>query len=175
MTGEGPDEGIQELSKALASFARDLKGIQIETVAEAQILGDLMNGRRTIPELMESLYGVSYNDSGYASAYMKIRRSLQSLSSKGYVSRPLFGKGRPYRLTKFAIAKLTNIGGASGEGRVVLVSRGDAALYVATSILGGISVLLGVDVALEASAYIVFAFLSGVSVANAIRTVRRVA
>jgi hypothetical protein len=171
----GPDEGIQELSRALASFARDLKGIDIETVEEAQILGHLMAGGRTIPELMESLYGVRYEDSGYASTYMKIRRSLQSLSYKGYVSRPLFGKGRPYRLTEFAVAKLTNIGGKSGHKQVVLVSKADAFLYAATTILGGTSVVLGVDVALEAFTYIVFAFLLGISVSSAVRTVRRVA
>ena len=174
MTGRGSSEGVEELAKMLASFAKDLKGIDVETLLEAQILGHLLAGGRTIPELMEIIYGVRYEDSEYASVYMKVRRSLQNLSSKGYVSRPLFGKNRTYRLTDFAIAKLTDIGGRTRGRRVALIPKGDLALYAATTILGAISLVLGVDVALEAWAYIGFAFLLGVSVASAVRTIGKV-
>lgn len=168
-------EGITELSRMLSSLARDLNDIDVDSVLEAQVLGHLMTGSRTIPELMETIYGVRYDDDGYASCYMKVRRSLESLSSKGYVSRPLLGRSRPYRLTDFAIAKLTDMGGRSRDRRIAVVSRRDIALYAATTVVGAASLALGVDVAIEAWIYIVFAFLLGASVANATRIVGRVA
>ncbi len=169
-----PSEWTEELASRLAAYAKDLRGVDLESVLDAQVLSELIRGRRTVPELVGLLYGVQHGYPGYNSYYMKVRRSLQNLGGKGYVSCPIFGKNRPYRLTGYAIAKLTNIGGEGSPRRVALVPRKDLAVYVATTLLGCLSLASGVDAAVEAWTYLVFAFLLGIATGNAARTLVRV-
>jgi hypothetical protein len=165
---------MEELANRLASSVRDLRQIHVESVLEAQILSHLVTGRRTIPELIELLYGVGHENPNHNSYYMKVRRSLQGLSARGYVSCPLFGKNRAYRLTQHAVANLANIGGEERDRIVRLVPLRDVFLYAFTTTIGAVSFSMGVDVGFEAWMYLVFAFLLGVSTNNGVRTLLRV-
>jgi hypothetical protein len=165
---------MEELANRLASSVRDLSRIRVESVLEAQILSHLISGRRTIPELVSLLYGVDHEHRYHNSYYMRVRRSLQGLSARGYVACPLFGKNRAYRLTPHAVASLASIGGEARDMPVRLVPVRDLFLYAFTTTMGVVSLSLGVDVGLEAWMYLVFAFLLGFSANSGVRTLLKV-
>ena len=64
---------------------------------------------------------------------MKVKRATEHLQARGLVSTKLFGKNKPYRLTRYAVEMLTPIAGESTRYR--LVPRQDAVLYSATMII----------------------------------------
>lgn len=161
----------EELSDEVSRHIRRMKGLGLESALQVEIVRCLIRGRRTGAELAAEIYG-SANTESYATDYARIRRDLRRLETRGYVAAAtLFGRERPYRLTRHGVSKLASIGDVP-EYR--LLPRIDVALhalalvtvsFVAAGALGG-----GVDQPL----IILASFISGVSVTRALATLRRV-
>ena len=69
------------------------------------------------------------------------RRTISDLESRGFVSRSLFGKEKPYQLTQFAIARITKITGVSESWEPRLIPKVDLILYMGALSLGVLSYL----------------------------------
>jgi len=126
---------LREARRKSVKIAKELKGLQIKTTLEAQLVNELMEGRRTGPELVRTVYGVDRNNPEFHSYYMRIRRAIASLESKGYVVSKLFGRDKPYRLTRYAIQQLASLGG----DRERLLPVHDLVLYATALAMGLLS------------------------------------
>ena len=127
--------------------------------------------------MVELIYGFTRDEEGYKSSYGRVRREIEHLESKGLVSRKLFGKEKPYRLTQLAIINLARIGGE--EQQQDLVTKTDLTIYLVTF-------SLSLPVALQASNWLylgeittvglfpTFCFFLGFSCSRILQTLQRV-
>jgi len=136
MSGSESDKAVpgKDLPRILASLS-SLRKLDL-SVLETEVITRLATGRRTRNELVEEIYQTNKESPDYVANYTKVRRALQVLQSRGYVSTPLFSKEKPYRLTPYAVQTLASI--APGMRPPTLVSKVDAAAYAAC-ILAGIA------------------------------------
>lgn len=162
------------LSQVLAN-ARDMKRMRITSVVDIEILTCLVEGRRTVGELAEQIYGARRTDPGYHTYYMKVRRAVKDLQRRGYVATRLFGKEKPYKLTPFVVARMM---GADGRS-VGVVPLLDGLIYVLTICLGlanvafaGFSPFLSRPYMIMV--YTVFVFLTGYSLSRLTIAFRKV-
>lgn len=102
---------------------------------QREILRRLIEGRRTITEVVELIYHTSRNDASFHADFMKVSRAMRRLEQRGFVATNLFGRDKPYRLTTHALETLYYLG-QSGEVRQRLVQKGDTAVYVSTLLAG---------------------------------------
>ncbi len=87
---------------------------ELTNMVQVQIVRELLNGRRTVAELVEALFALRQGDEGYLAQYYQIDKELKLMGSRGLVSRRPFGRDKPYALTQHAVARLTMI---LGQGR----------------------------------------------------------
>jgi hypothetical protein len=170
-------KGIDQLQRRVREGVSKLKGLDMGDELVVEILGQLVQGKKTLTEITESVYGLTRSDDGYQSSYSKVTREIRRLESKGLVSRRLFGKDKPYRLTQHAVINLARIGG-EGE-QLSLVTKNDLVLYVGT-------LAMGVPVAVQAlnlaqigeivtvMLFPCFCFLLGLSCCRVLQTIRSV-
>jgi hypothetical protein len=104
------------------------------SMLEVEILSRLMEGRRTRNELVEEIFDVRKGGPDYVASYTKVRRGLEDLEGKGYVTTPLFAKERPYRITSYAMQKVASVSPDIRQPR--LVERADPVIYAACLIVG---------------------------------------
>jgi hypothetical protein len=143
---------------------------------ELGVAEQLLGGRRTIRELVLLTYDVSPEDEGYRTCYMRVRRALITLEGKGMVSSALFGKAKPYRLTRHAIEKLLAVCDG-GERYANIVKRIDYLAY--SSALGlSLATLFTSTVSTDPPLVLGLAgaslLLTGISVCRLLETLRRV-
>ncbi len=122
----------------------DLAKAEMSNIRQVQIVRELLGGRRTVTELVESLYGLSQDDPGFSTHYSQVQKELRELGSKGFVSRRPFGRNKPYRLTQLAVAKLTMIDGVRRGYASRVVPGIDLVLYVVVLIVGSAGAWLAV-------------------------------
>ena len=72
----------------------------LRDLVQVGIVRKLLPGSRISSELVEAVYDVRRGDEGFQTYYTKIRRAIADLESRGFVSRRLFGRDRPFRLTQ---------------------------------------------------------------------------
>jgi len=175
-----------ELSKNLAEveskIARSMKTLmegELKDIAQAGIVRELLSGSRTSSELVESLYGLKRGDEGFQSYYTKIRREIADLESRGFVSRRLFGRERPYRLTQLAVVKLTRMADLAPTWSTRLITRIDLIAYLAALSLAGTCALVsthGID--LPASRWFALlltsTFLTGIAFTRFVQMLKKV-
>jgi hypothetical protein len=169
---------VDRLRRRIVEGLIELQKMQIRSIAQGQVVASLLEGRKTIAELVEAIYGYTSDSPEYNAGYMKISRALQDLAARGYVSRTLLGRDKPYRLTKFALETLLSM-----QDKVILpralVSRLDIIFYI-LSILFITGALLRGTGLLELSRgwslmlYGSLLFLLGASFSRIIDTFRRV-
>jgi hypothetical protein len=170
-------ENVDRLQRRIKDGVSKLKGLDIGDTVALEILSQLVESKLTVTEMVERTYGLNVSDEGYHSCYSRMRRELQTLESKGLVSRKLFGKEKPYRLTDLAITNLARIGGE--EKQLGLFSKIDVSVYLTTF---GFSFLIA---ALAMGWYElselgvlglfgVFCFFLGAAVFGSLRAIRRV-
>ncbi len=134
-----------QLSRALAELESQISGTlktliegELKDLTQVCIVRELLGGRRTASELVEAAYGVRRGELGFDSCHTRVRRALVDLESRGFVSRRLFGKDKPYYLTQLAIVRLTRMAKAAPRGRYRLLPRIDVAIYAAAVLLASI-------------------------------------
>lgn len=77
-----------------------IESVEGREFKNTRLLVLLLGGGRSVSDLVYSIYGKRYGDAGYRKLYMRVSRRLASLEREGLVSRALFGKERPYRVTR---------------------------------------------------------------------------
>lgn len=138
------DKDKDDLSKALADLQSQMSGTlkiliegELKDLTQVCIVRELLDGRRTSSELVDAVYGIRRGDLGFDSCYTRVRRAVVDLESRGFVSRKLFGRDKPYHLTQLVIVRLTRMAKIAPRGRYALLSRTDIAVYVAAVALAG--------------------------------------
>jgi hypothetical protein len=112
-------------SRTLASELKD--------PLEFSIIERLIEGPRTAAELVEEIFSITRDGPGYMTSYTRVRRSLGGLSSRGYVSRKIFGTSKPFRLTHYAIGRLTSF--AAGDEPPQVLPNIDRIIHLITLLL----------------------------------------
>jgi hypothetical protein len=171
-------ENIDELQSKVREGVSKLRGIDLGDEFGIEILSQLVEGQKSIPEIVDIVYGLQNGDEGYKSSYGRVRREIRLLESKGLVSRSLFGKEKPYRLTELSIINLARIGGEQ-KRQATVIPRTDMVMYLATAgAAAPVAILVFGWVQLsEASTIGVFGFLClflGISLCRFVESVRRV-
>ena len=175
--GSDDNENIERLQREVREGVSKLKGLSIGDELGVEILAQLIESKMTVSEIVERVYHLTVYDEGFQSSYTKVSREIRKLESKGYVSRSLFGKEKPYRLTDLAVTNLARIGGGGKE--IPMIPLIDVAFYLATL---GSSVLV---VALALGMYELselgtlglfggFCLLLGISLSRFVQAFRRV-
>jgi hypothetical protein len=181
MTGGSSVDHFSELKdltrKKVFRAVEDLKQLDVSDLLQAEIIGKLLTGRRTVAELVEEIYGQRKGGTGFMSAYSKTRRSIRELESKGYVTTTIFGKNKPYRLTKYAISRLSDF--ETPAHKASLVPRKDLFLYILTSVLAALALAvvyenIGLEGLSLASFYAIFFILVGISITRLLETITKV-
>jgi len=170
-------DNIDTLKTRVKEGVSRLKGLDVGDVLPIEILSQLVDGRKSAAEIVELVYGLKKGDEGFKSCYSKVARTIRGLESKGLVSRRLFGRNKPYRLTQHAITNLARIGGE--EKQLALVPRTDLVVYIGTLAMAmpfalravGSLVLTG-----EITTWLFpcFCFSLGICFIEVLRTLRRV-
>jgi hypothetical protein len=118
--------------KRIRHDIRRLGASGLATPLEAEIVVQLLDGRRSPAELAQLIYRQSGGNPVPHHQYMRVSRALRNLESRGYVSRNMFGLPKPYKLTRHAMSRLAGAGESHPRGPI---TRWDVLLYVSTGIL----------------------------------------
>ncbi len=169
-------EDLRRIESRLRSSAKSLDKLGLASVIEANIVAELLEGRKTVAELVEGLYQVPRDNPHYSAYYDKARRAAGSLESKGYVARRLFGRDKPYKLTRLGWGRIL---AASLDAKPPRTIPGvDAILYLTTLTLGGLCWLLsaGTNLSPGTGSYLAlfsaFLIAAGMSIVKFLETMR---
>lgn len=103
---------LTEVKQRLRRSLNHLETLDIDSLLQAEILSELIDGPRSSAELVEKiLYPSKDNSQEREACYARVRRAVKNLGAKGYVSTGLLRKNSPHRLTRYAVARLAEIGG----------------------------------------------------------------
>lgn len=167
------DDALSRLRSGVLGSVRKLRRIDLDMM-QAEIVGHLLEGRRTATELVLEIYQVEPGQPDYQARYAALRRSLKDLESRGLVATNLLGRDKPYRLTRHGIAVLCSI--VPGEDRPRIVRKGELLLLASTGLAAIAMVLLrhSHEVIVYAS-FATFFTLFGLSMRTFAGILRRVA
>jgi len=166
------------MRSSIQDSVKKLSTLGLASELQTEILRHLIDGRRSITELVQLIFHTSKDDQAFDAEYMKVTRAIRKLENKGLVATRIFGRDKPYRLTSHAIETLY-YRGRPGESSQ-LVSIKDLAIYSSTLIAGAatLSLIWGLDpstrarwVALSSGAFL---YLLGVSSCRIVNLMRRV-
>lgn len=163
----------------LDDSVRALRELGLGSDLQTEMLRHLLHGPRTMTELVELIYGVSRDGEDFSADYMKIRRAIRKLENKGLLSTKIFGRDKPYRLTRYAIEKLYHLARPNGQPGE-LVSRSDLAVHASTLVSGLATLLLTWQALGEPHPVIVviisgiFFYLLGISSNRILGLIRRI-
>jgi hypothetical protein len=124
-----PEERLLKLHDSIISYISALRLTDLD-VLQVEVLGRLVGCRRTTAELVEEIYGTPSPSDGYAADYYRVRRATRTLEEKGFISAPLFGRKKPYHLTRHGISVLANI--TPGEEPEGVLTRPDLLVHIST-------------------------------------------
>jgi hypothetical protein len=173
---EGSDS-IDGLRVRVQEGVSKLRGLELGDELSIEILTQLVDGRKNKSEMVELIYGLRRGNEGFSSCFSRISREIRKLESRGLVSRKVFGRDRPYRLTELAVTNLARIGGE--EKQIPPLPRSDLVIHLVTIALAvpvalqGTGLLSIVDV-VTVGLFPSFCFFLGLSCYGACRTIRRV-
>ncbi len=127
--GRGSKDDVMD---RLVSSARSVKRFDLSPLQE-EIIGQLMDGRRTLAEMAAAIFGVRRGDESFDACYSRLRRAISGLEKAGVVSRGgLLGRGKPYHLFQYGVAKLASI--SPGMDKPDLASSGDLVVLAMTPV-----------------------------------------
>jgi len=157
-----------DLEDRLKKSVRALGELEARSDLEIAIVDALLDGPRTVAELSRIILGPEPR--GHQANYMKVKRSVETLESKGYLSSSILGKPKPYRLTPYAREKLGSL--ASGElPKSRLLTVWDLVLYTITIFLASMTAFGQYD---WYWIPMFFVYLAGISTVRLFQTLRRI-
>jgi hypothetical protein len=156
-----------------------LQSLEIDSLLQAEIIAELIDGPRSSAELVERILHAGKEDARhYEACYARVRRALKNLGANGYVATSILRRDAPHRLTRYAIARLADIGGGGHETEklVTPVDYGLTSGSVAAGLIGLIVHLGYLELAdlLTGSLFAVFFFVSGAALSRLALTLRKV-
>jgi len=173
--GRRTQGGIRADLQELLGSIQQIKTLGIDNVLHGEILARLSSGKATVSDLAAALFGKQSTCDVSHTEYMRVARALTTLQRKGYVSRALFGKERPYRLT--ALGKEVIAAAARNEKQVYLITKKDLVLYATSVVLVVTGTLLTrvfpVPAAL-AICWLASGVVCGISLSRFVSTLRRI-
>lgn len=131
-------EGARRKS-SLGRVADSIHLLGLKSGLQTEVLREIVDGPRTIRELVNIIYGEDRGTSSFETHYARVRRAARYLEARGYVSASLFGREKPYRLTRHGERCLANLASGFPAPRVVLGR--DAFLFAGTLFLGILNLL----------------------------------
>jgi hypothetical protein len=158
---------------------KTLKDLDLVSELQTEVLRHLVDGPRTVPELVSLIYGMGRQDSEFQTYYMRVKRSIRKLENKALVSTKILGRDKPYRLTRYAVENLYYVGRPHLSPEALL-SRIDTAIYAATLIIGSSTLLLTwASPPAPAPTWIIvssgaFTYLLGLATSRIMRSMRRI-
>jgi len=170
--GRGDLLGSDDFRGKLREVASKALVAEISDPLELAILENLVGGAHSTAELVEEIYGSKRDEPGYMTNYTRARRALDRLSSRGYVSRRLFGSVKDYRLTQYGFERLARL--ASGVQKPQVLPAKDMVLHFLTLSVA-VPLLLSASgrIAVSDSSLILldslFFFMLGLSVSRIVR------
>jgi hypothetical protein len=124
------------LRKSMTHF----RTLEIDTLLQAEILAELIDGPRSSTELVERiLHTDRSNPREFEASCARVRRGLKNLGARGYVSRGLLRRNSPHRLTRYAVARLADI--QTGYDPERIVTRATLCLLSGSVITGILSLM----------------------------------
>lgn len=153
------EDSFGELRDRINGSLSELVRAQFTDLLQVEVLLELLNGSRTVSELVSAIYGVADGDQGFKTSYTRVSRAAAELRSRGFLSRRLLGKEKPYHITQLAVARLSSFEGIRGGSRTDVLPRGDLTLYVSSLSLGLVSVVAGRGIITGALAEVDFLYL----------------
>jgi hypothetical protein len=167
------DDVLSKAESEVRVAINKFQAIEVDSILEARIIAELVRGSRSVAELTCWIFETDNDKPEYTAYYDRVRRVLRILEGKGYVSRRLFGKEKPYRLTNLALRKLLELKHENID-RARLV---DYALYA--SFVSLVGIILGLTWSrvggnLFFILYSLFLVLSGASLARMVRMIQEV-
>lgn len=174
---QAESENIRHLQHRVRNGLANLRGLEIGDDLGVEILSHLIDGGRSVCEIVELAYGIDSSDAGYKSAHSRVTREISKLESKGLVSRRILGRTKPYRLTEMAVINLARIG--SEERQLPVIPRLDLVAYSGTATLSlfeGMQAIgwLHLSESGTIGLLVVLSFLFGISFVEVLRMARRV-
>ncbi len=168
--GDEPKEAVR---KAAIKILAEEQGESLQV----GVIKGLVDGPRSVAELVEEIYGVVKGEPSYMTSYTRTRRALAKLSARGMVSRKVFGSTKPYRLTRHARESLASY--ATGSDPPSLFPRIDrvvhaSAITVAIALTLSLSGRIQVGQPLLSVLQSMFFFTLGLSTARVAQGLRRV-
>jgi len=133
MDEDTTEERIKRIRDRTLASIRKLRSVEL-SLLEAEVLDSLVDGRKTAVELVEGIYGLGKKDAGFDSSCVKVRRVLRRLERRGLASTRMFGRDRPYRVTRYGIAVLASI--APDMDPPKILHLGEATMLILTAIFG---------------------------------------
>ncbi len=73
------EDGIDELERKVKSGLSKLRGLDVADQLGIEILGQLVQGRKTMTEVVDGIWGLKSSDPGFSSCYTKVRRATRNL------------------------------------------------------------------------------------------------
>ncbi len=166
--------GAEDLIDEITTSTRRMRSLDLSPL-QAEVVRELMDGKRTLSEIALKIYGVRHGDESYEAHYSRLRRAVAGLEKAGIVARGgLLGRGKPYHLTQFGVATLATI--APGMDRPRIATFADILIFclIPPSALASY-VLSGTGGQTYVASIALLFFLIGVGAARSIQIVRRVA
>ena len=138
------------------------------TPVQAEVLGELMNGNRTMSELTLTIYNMRYTDEKFEAYHSRIKRAVKKLERNGLISKKrLLGRNKPYGLTHHGMAKIVAI--TPEIGNPVVVHKWDILLFPAVILAGAFALY-----SLNPAATNIFSLLLEASIVRSIMIMRRI-
>ena len=104
--------GFLDRDDTLRRLDRIVGGIDelgLRSSMEAEVVRQLLRGRRTISEIVQLVFGQDPSSPGFHSSYVRVWRAVRELEAKGLVSAPLLGREKPYHLTGHGLGLILRI------------------------------------------------------------------
>ncbi len=165
--GTDSSEDLRRLDRVV----RDLEALGVEPGVEIEIVRALLRGRRTVPELVETIYDLDHSSEDFHAHYMRVWRSVRELEARGIVSAPILGRDKAYRLTGHGLGLLLGISQGKRSTRTGIFSRPDVCLFALAFALGA---LYSADPGRFSPLLLVFVFVLGVSTCRILVSLRGV-
>jgi len=129
--GSGCGEPSDEAESLLGDM-RQFRELGADSLLQGELLIRLNERQATIGDLARDIFD-PVNESESKAKYMRVMRALNALESKGFVARKLFGKEKPYHLTRYGRENIETILG--GESPETILDRGQLAIYLVTAVM----------------------------------------
>jgi DNA-binding PadR family transcriptional regulator len=169
--GCDPSEPSDEAGSLLGDM-RQFRELGADSLLQGELLICLARREATIGDLVRDIFDPG--EESYSKAkYMRVMRALNALEAKGFVARALFGKEKPYRLTRYGRENIeTILGGQSPE---LLLTRGSLAIYLGAAVMVALSMVATIyrsPSEVLVAVWLLSGVLLGVSITRFVKTLR---